>query len=217
MVAVHLLYDLTELYGLVTWKIPGPVQTLTDWGGKSFLILSGLCATLGHHPVRRGITVLGGGILISTATFLLWKAGFSDHGILIYFGVLHCLGCCMLLWPMFQGCSRPVLLSWGILLLVLGRLVLVLPKPDTLLLIPVGITPNNFVSADYYPLLPGLGYFLIGGWLGRVLYREKKSLFPGCNSRAASILCWVGTHSLPIYLLHQPVLTGLITCVLFLD
>jgi uncharacterized membrane protein len=42
MVAVHLLYDLTELYGLVTWKIPGPVQTLADWGGKIFLILSGL-------------------------------------------------------------------------------------------------------------------------------------------------------------------------------
>ncbi len=217
MVAVHLLYDLTELYGLVTWRIPKSIRLLADLGGKLFLVLSGLCATLGHRPVRRGLQVLGCGMGISTVTFLLWKIGFSDRGILIYFGVLHCLGCCMLLWPLFYRCSQPILFAWGILFMVLGWLAGMLPTPNTLLLVPFGITPGDFVTGDYYPLLPGVGYFLAGGWLGRWLYREKRSLFPGVHSLAASALCWVGTHSLPIYLLHQPVLMGLITCALCLD
>lgn len=216
MVAVHLLYDLTELYGLVSWKIPESIRLLADLGGKLFLVLSGLCATLGHRPVRRGLQVLGCGIGISAVTFLLWKWGFSDRSILIYFGVLHCLGSCMLLWPLFRDRSQRALLCWGILLAVLSPWVVRLPKTESFLLIPFGITPGDFVTGDYYPLLPGLGYFLLGGWLGRHLYREKRSLLPDYHSRIAGALCWAGTHSLPIYLLHQPVLAGLLLFVEFL-
>ena len=211
MVAVHFLYDLTELFGLVTWQLPKGIRILADLGGKVFLVLSGVCATLGHHPVRRGLQVLGCGAAVSAVTFLLWKWEFGN--VLIHFGVLHCLGSSMLLWVLFRHCRRWVLFIWAAVLILAGSPVQTLSPVDTLLLIPFGITPGNFVTGDYYPLLPGLGYFLAGSWLGRLLYREKKSLFSVRWGKFSAALCWVGQRSLPIYLLHQPVLTGILFCV----
>lgn len=61
MVLIHLIYDLTELYGFVSWNLPAWFVDFQEWAGSLFLILSGLCATLGSRPVRRGLTVLAGG------------------------------------------------------------------------------------------------------------------------------------------------------------
>jgi uncharacterized membrane protein len=79
-------------------------------------------------------------------------------------------------------------------------------------LTPLGIPSHDFISSDYFPLLPNLGYFLLGGVLGRSLYRKKESLLPRVNARTPVLrfLCWCGQKSLWIYLLHQPVLVGII-------
>ena len=196
---------------MVTWQIPEGIRILADLGGKAFLILSGVCATLGHHPVRRGLQVLGCGMLISAVTLLLQWWGFGN--VLIHFGVLHCLGCCMLLWVLFRHSRRCMLPVWAALLILAGAWVQAIPPADTLLLIPFGITPGDFVTGDYYPLLPGMGWFLAGGWLGQLVYREKKSLFSGQRGKFSAALCWVGRRSLPIYLLHQPLLIGVLFCV----
>ena len=68
---------------------------------------------------------------------------------------------------------------------------------------------EGFYSADFFPLLPNVGWFLLGAVLGRVLYKEKKTLFPKVPAEAFPIrfLSWCGRQSLFIYLLHQPVLT----------
>ena len=78
-------------------------------------------------------------------------------------------------------------------------------------LFPLGLTAKGFVSGDYFPLLPQLGWFLLGAFLGKTLYRRKTTLFPRFPAQAAPIgaLCWCGRHSLWIYLLHQPLLYGL--------
>ena len=119
MVLFHLLYDLTELFGLVRWSIPCWVRALSEAGGKVFLLLSGTCVPLGSRPVRRGLTVLGAGLGISTVTFGLWKLGF-DGSIRIFFGVLHCLGVCMLLWPLFRRLRDGSLLILGLLITAAG-------------------------------------------------------------------------------------------------
>jgi uncharacterized membrane protein len=98
MVIVHLLYDLIDLYQLVSWDYPSIIRFLMAWGGILFVVLSGICATLGSKSVRRGLMVLGAGLLVSTVTVGLYHFGFAGKGIIIYFGVLHCLGLCMILW-----------------------------------------------------------------------------------------------------------------------
>ena len=67
--------------------------------------------------------------------------------------------------------------------------------------------------ADYMPLFPWLGVFLIGCVIGRTLYKEKKTLFGGRGKVMTAIarpVEFIGRHSLIIYLAHQPVIYGIL-------
>ena len=200
MVVIHILFDLRI-------SLPQPLRLLQDWGGCAFLLLSGVCVTLGHRPIRRGLVVLGCGMLCTLVTWGMHAFGFASGKMIIWFGVLHCLGACMLLWPLFSRSSVPLLGALAGTFVVLGFFLegLLLPFPW---LIPLGIRYPGFVSADYFPLLPYLGFFLLGAVVGRTLYANKQSLFP--NVRPTRFLCFCGRHSLIIYLLHQPILFGIL-------
>lgn len=200
MVVFHLLYDLNI-------TLPLPLQLLQEWGGCVFLLLSGVCVTLGHRPVRRGLVVLGCGMICTLVTWGMYALKLAGNGAVIWFGVLHCLGVCMLLWPLFRKIPSDWLGLSGSVLIVLGFLLenLLLNTP---LLVPLGIRFPGFASADYFPLLPNLGFFLLGAVVGRTLYRKKESRFP--NVHPLRFLCFCGRHSLSIYLLHQPILYGIL-------
>ncbi len=63
IMAYHLFYDLVFLFGLVALDTPflrGLYRFCNDWLGSPFLVLSGLCVTLGSRPIRRGLQVLAG-------------------------------------------------------------------------------------------------------------------------------------------------------------
>ena len=200
MVGIHLLYDLGVPF-------PLPLKLLQDWGGCVFLLLSGVCITLGHRPIRRGLLVLGCGMVCTLVTWGMYALRLASDQLVIWFGVLHCLGVCMLLWPLFSRFSAPVLGLLAGVFIVLGFLLesALLPAPW---LVPLGVRCSGFVSADYFPLLPNLGFFLVGAVAGRKLYREKQSLFSNVPPRR--FLCFCGRHSLIIYLLHQPILCGVL-------
>ncbi len=211
MIAVHFVYDLTSLYKLVDWNLPTTFLFVQKWGGVLFLLLSGICVTLGTRSVRRGLIVFGSGLLVSAVTFAMWKF-FSFHiGIIIYFGVLHCLGVCMMLYPLFKKCHWGVLLGVGAALVAAG-FALMNVKFSFPWLIPLGLRPEGFQSSDYFPLLPYFGFFLLGAALGKTLYRNKASLLPKVNTRNLIIrfLTFCGRQSLWIYLLHQPILSGVL-------
>lgn len=76
----------------------------------------------------------------------------------------------------------------------------------------MGFVTRGFASSDFFPLLPNLGYFLIGASLGRILYQEKHTLLPNVNENNPIIrfFSFFGKNSLLIYLLHQPILAGLV-------
>lgn len=212
MIAVHFVYDLVELYALVDWSY-SPIFTLVmNWGGVAFILLSGICATLGSRPLLRGLFVFSCGMLCTLVTAGLYLLEFADSSVLIYFGILHCLGFCMMLWPALHRLPTPVLSCCAAVLTAAG-FILSAHTVDTALLVPFGLVYSGFQSADYFPLLPNLGFFLLGAVLGRALYRNKSTRFPRINSHAVPIrfLSACGRHSLAIYLLHQPVLTLLFT------
>lgn len=213
IMAYHLFYDLVFLFSLVELDTPfliGLYRFCNDWLGSPFLFLSGLCVTLGSRPVRRGLQVIGGGMLITLATVLMYLVGFADRSIIIYFGVLHCLGSCMLLWPVFKKLPKPALLVLGIVMAVAGLYIKEHIRIGFDWLAPLGLFSRRFASSDFFPLLPNLGYFLIGAFLGKTLYREKRSLFPNVPPSHPIIrpLSFIGRHSLIFYLLHQPVLAA---------
>ena len=210
MIVVHLVYALVDVYRLVDWNYPPWLRFVQNWGGILFFLLSGICATLGTRCVRRGLIVFACGLLVSAVTVALYRMGMANRGILIYFGVLHCLGVCMLVWPIFRRLPWWILACLGIVFVILGFVFDGMSSPCKLLM-PLGIVWNYFATADFFPLFPNLGYFLLGGALGRTLYRRQQSLLPGLRADRGILkfLQACGRHSLWIYLLHQPILHGL--------
>lgn len=220
MLVFHLLYDITELFGLVSWQIPGWLTLIANAGARAFLLLSGLCVTLGSRPVRRGLTVFGCGMLCTAVTWAMYQLDLAGQDTVIRFGMLHCLGLCMLLWPLAKRLPVWALAVLGILILGAGWYVEVFDvQVASRWLFPLGLRYRGFSSGDYYPLLPGLGWFLLGAVLGRTVYQAKSSLLPRVDQALPPIAFarFCGQHSLLIYLLHQPLFFGILTLLTLKD
>lgn len=216
MVVVHLIYDLQTFFSLPFLADSRLFDLIKQWGGVLFLLISGICVTLGSHPVRRGLIVFACGLICSAVTAGMYFLNMADKSIIIYFGVLHCLGVCMLLWPLFKRLPVWALGLLGLGLTGLGLWISGNVVVDFPWLIPLGLVPGDFASSDYFPLLSNLGFFLVGAFLGKTLYRKKETLLPRVNP-ANPVLAFftrLGKWSLPVYLLHQPVITGLLYLIL---
>ena len=208
MVAVHFVYDLTELYALLA-PPPAAFYTLKNSGGAVFFLLSGISATLGQRHLRRALTVLLCAAAVSAVT--------AAASVPVRFGVLHALGCCMLLWLLFRNRPQKELVFSALLFLSLGALFRDFSVPAPYLY-PLGLLSAGFESADFFPLFPYFGFFLAGAFLGRILYSARRSLLPAFPFTAPlpRFLQLCGRRSLSIYLLHQPVLILVTEGVLFL-
>lgn len=218
MVAVHLIFDLVVLYRLIPVELPAAFTFVQLWGGVLFLLISGISATLGSRSIRRGLIVLGCGAVVTGVTLAMYLLGLADKGIIIWFGVLQCLGVCMILWALFQKCPTWLLALLGTVMAAAGLHLYNVVLVDFPWLIWLGFLYPGFSSADYFPLLPHLGFFLLGAVLGRTVYAGKKSLLPRVNTNNPLVrfLTGCGRRSLPIYLLHQPVITGLVALIAIL-
>ena len=216
VVVIHLIFDLVDMYRIIDWDYPDWFMFVKNWGGVLFLLLSGICITLGNHPIRRGLIVFFCGMICSAVTAGMYFLNFSGKGIIIYFGVLHCLGVCMLLWPLVKKLPVWALAALGIALIAGGFYLQTLPPADHPWFMVLGLPQQGFVSSDYFPLLPNLGFFLVGAVLGKTLYRKKETLLPRINTQNPLIrfFLFCGKHSLWIYLLHQPVLSGILSLIL---
>lgn len=216
MVLVHLIYDLQTFFSLPFLTNSQLFDLIKQWGGVLFLLISGICVTLGSHPVRRGLIVFACGLVCSAVTAGMYALHMADKSIIIYFGVLHCLGVCMLLWPLFKRLPVWALGLLGLGLSVLGLWISGNVVVDFPWLIPLGLVPGDFASSDFFPLLPNLGFFLVGAFLGKTLYRKKETLLPRVNpaNPVLAFFTLLGKWSLPVYLLHQPLITGLLYLIL---
>lgn len=222
MMLYHGMWDVVFLFG-VTQKwytgLPGFVwQQSICW---VFILLSGFCLPLGHHPFRRGAVVFGAGALVTAVTLLFLPED------VVWFGVLTLLGSSMLLTaaldPLFRrvppsaGVAVSALLFWvtyptmnGFWNLPGRRLALPQALYASWPTAYLGFMPKSFFSTDYFPLLPWLFLFWAGYFLHHLVGRER--LAPLRRS-VCPPLGWMGRHSLVLYLLHQPVILGVLTAV----
>lgn len=216
VIFIHFLFDLNYFLGLKL-ALPAWYLFLQQYGGIIFVVLSGACATLGTRSFRRGAIVFGCGMLITLVTFGMYRLAFVASDVVVRFGVLHLLGVCMMLYPVFRRLPTAQLISCGIVLICGGYLITGVIV-QARFLFPLGLVYEGFASGDYFPLLPHLGWFLLGVGLGRLLYAEKRTRLPGSFQKTglARALCWCGRSSLFIYLLHQPLVYGILMLILAL-
>lgn len=217
MMVVHFVFDLNEFAGLGL-TMPGWFNFCQHYGHILFILISGICATLASRSFRRGVIVFCAGLLVTGVTLFMVCVLKFNRSLSIYFGILHLLGLCMILFPLFK--KLPVwalavlgasFVALGVWLAALEPVAVSFPSAQGLLLGAIGIRPAGFYSGDYFPIFPNLGWFLLGAVLGRTAYRRRESLLPKVNADffLLRFFRFCGRHSLWIYLLHQPVLAGL--------
>lgn len=85
-------------------------------------------------------------------------------------------------------------------------------------LVWLGVIPEGFRSVDYFPVIPWLGYILVGIFVGGVIYPKGNSrfMFRGLfRNPLIKGISFLGRRSLWIYMVHQPLLLVIINLVLF--
>ena len=205
MIAYHACWDLVYLFhadwdwyrgtGAYIW------QQSICW---TFILLSGFCFSLGRRPLRRGLTVFGCGWVVTLVTVLF------------------------IIWVTYAERWLPTLLWWPVGLAASAALFTLLRNVNqgtlgfedwTLGTVPeglyrnlltayIGFPPPDFFSTDYFSLLPWLFLFLAGHFLRRLLAGPMERLEP--DALRCPALCALGRQSLPVYMLHQPIVYGVL-------
>ena len=206
MVIIHAFWDLSA-FGGFTFDLPGWFLFCRQYGHILFILLSGLCATLASCSFQRGVYVFGAALVISYVTFFMVNVLNFPSDMLIWFGILHLLGVCMMLFPLFKRLPVWALAVLGVAFVALGVWFESFRIPVNFLF-PLGLRAQGFYcGGDYFPLLPWFFVFLLGTWAGR--YVKAGRLPQWFYTARAPRLALVGRHALLLYVLHQPLLYAL--------
>ncbi|NLM12919.1 MAG: DUF1624 domain-containing protein [Epulopiscium sp.] len=196
MMLFHFLYDLQVFYNI---NIPSWNQFWYYEGKLSailFMLLSGISCTLSKNNLKRGFKVFLIGMLLTIGSYILMPEEY------IRFGILHLLGLSMILLHFIKVIPPVWTGILSVIIIILGS-IMSLMTVNTWILSPLGLIHGKFNSMDYYPLFPWFGVFLIGTVIGRIVYKEKKSIFH--KTYKNGFFNFLGRHSLFIYLIHQPI------------
>ncbi len=218
MILYHFLWDCVYLFHMPASWFSGNIG---DFWQKSiccsFILLSGFCCGLGRHPIRRGWIVTAAGGVITLVTLIVVPEQ------RVVFGILTLLGASMILTGVLQKILNRIFAPLGmaaafLLFLIcapvndgylnLGFFTLSLPKDwywgyGSAFL---GFPHDQFFSTDYFSLIPWYFLFLTGYFLYQWI--KSSSLFHRYGTIRIPFFSMIGKHSLPLYLVHQPVLYG---------
>lgn len=219
MVGYHLLYDLGDFVGLERFlgfstNLSSPAWMVAQFFFAGlFVILSGVSCTLTRSNTRRGLRLLAVALALTAATYLIAVLlHLFDPADTILFGILHCLAVSMLLYgAAFERAGAVLCGAAGTAVFALSFALPALksvPALRTDWLLPLGLHSPAFSSLDYFPLIPWFGIFLLGAALGKTFYAGKRSLLPWKMPR--TFVNFAGRHSLIIYIVHQPVIMGVL-------
>lgn len=213
MAAFHFAFDLNHFGWIRQDFYRDPF-----WTGQRTLIVSLflVCAGLGqalalHQGLswprfwRRWAEVAACAVLVSLGSWLMYPRSF------ISFGVLHGMAV-MLLLLRLAGPRLSIQSCW-----LLGAAALAAPwvwsHPffDSRWTNWLGLVTHKPFAEDFVPVLPWIGVLLWGFASGRWLLIKYPHVLRAELSDALSPLALLGRWSLTFYMLHQPVLIGLLS------
>ena len=221
MIIYHATWNFVYIYGMDwSWyqsKAAYVWQQSICW---TFILLSGFCFSLGKRHLKSGLMVFGGGALVTLVTLIAMPQN------RVVFGVLTCIGSCILLVTVMEKIIRKIPsivgmpmcfvlflftknINSGYMGLGEGFRIMV---PNVwyrnYLTTYLGFPFPQFYSTDYFSVFPWIFLFLTGFYLWGIFERNKWWYNPILQVRVP-ILNFLGRHSLLIYLLHQPVIYAL--------
>jgi uncharacterized membrane protein len=224
MIFFHILWDL-DYFGLI--PLDNSLYQQSKIMPSLFFLLVGICLYVSSHRkplgseqikhlITRGTWILGLALFLTIITFIF----FPDRPIL--FGVLHCIGLCIILCIPVLKLKPVYTMTLAMIIILTGFFINSIPmEHPTIVHLAVGIHPQNIwaYTIDYFPLFPWLGVCLLGVAIGAVLYKDNKRQFrlPDLSRyKPVHLFSWMGQHSLAIYLVHQPIIAGALSVYLLI-
>jgi uncharacterized membrane protein len=214
MAVYHFSWDLAY-FGLAapTFPVTPPMRLFSHVVAGAFLALVGVSLVLAHHDTfhrtafqRRLAIICGAAALVTIASHVL------AAGDAIYFGILHCIALASLLAaPLLQ--ARLWAPFAAAALIFIAPFLFASPAFNQPAIVWLGldtIPPDTF---DWRPLAPWSAFVFLGLALTRLYWRglTESNLAQWRPTRFYSrALAWAGRHSLPIYLVHQPILFAIL-------
>ena len=219
VIIFHILIDLNffDIYKINVFS--GFLLPIAYTVATTFLLLVGISVSLSFSKSKKtrskkegyrkilfhGLIIFGFGLLITLATWLYLGDGF------VIFGVLHCIGVSIIFSiPFLQ--FRFVNVFLGVIFIVIGIFLRTFTV-DFNWFLWLGFKPNVFYTVDYYPLLPWFGVVLIGIVIGNYFYPECKRKFKIADMsrfKFVRFICFLGRNTLAVYLIHQPIIVGIL-------
>ncbi|MDH5748553.1 MAG: DUF1624 domain-containing protein [Rhodospirillales bacterium] len=216
MAVYHFCWDLAY-FGLAEFRL------LDDpfWLGFRYFILCSFLAVAGislalafasgvsrQSFLRRLALITGCALVITLATRVLFPESY------IFFGVLHFIALASVLGVLFIRLPFGGIVAAAMISLVLP-LVVSAPLFDLPWLLWLGLVSETPFTNDYVPLFPWMGIYLFGLALGRMMVSpgpvsSRVAAFARPRAKAARVLEWAGRRSLFVYMVHQPILLGLV-------
>lgn len=162
---------------------------------------------------RRWARVAACAVLVSVASWWMYPASF------IYFGVLHGMAVMLVIVRLTAG--------WGLWLWPAGAAAVIVPWMAAGFIAAhpmlqflngkafnwIGLISVKPITEDHVPLLPWLGVMWWGVAAAQLLMRRQPAWLGGTVPPPMRWLAWLGTWSLIYYMLHQPVMIGLLELV----
>lgn len=221
MMLFHAMWDAVYIYHKdITWyhgKGAYIWQQSICW---TFIFLSGFCWSFGNKKWKRGLTVFSWGLIITVVTLVFMP---EDR---VVFGVLTLLGTCMLVMIPMDKVLKHIAPSVGILLSMILFLVFrninrgylgfegwnLLPLPSfmyaNIVTTFLGFPEVGFYSTDYFSLFPWLFLFWTGYFFNRLC--TAKGYLELLKNKGIGLFEMIGKNSLLIYMLHQPLIYGIL-------
>jgi uncharacterized membrane protein len=210
MAAFHFSFDLNYFGFIRQHFYTDPVWTAQRACIVSlFLFCAGLsqAVALAQHQSwprfwRRWAQVAGCALLVSVGSWFMFPHGW------ISFGVLHGIALMLILTRLSARAGK---LLWP-----LGAVAIALPffiaHPffDSRWTDWIGLVTKKPVTEDFVPLLPWLGVMGWGMAAGQWLLAHRPDVLGGSIAGPLKPLALLGRWSLSFYMLHQPVLIGLL-------
>ncbi len=224
MIAYHTLFDIVAFFGVpVSAGLMTAVDVVRDFGACCFICLSGICMHFGRRPVKRLLLITGASLIISAVTYIVMP------DVPVIFGILTFMAFASLIMiplkkhldklpavPSAAVCFIMFLLTFEIYHNYVGFYSLKLfDMPEFLyrnyFTAALGFPFEGFASSDYYPVFPWIFMFLFGFFLWKIMKRSRGLMkIMGIRIRP---LEKIGQLSLYIYVLHQPVVLGILLLV----
>lgn len=183
-----------------------------------FIFTAGLSCGFSKNNFNRSLKLMGASVFFTLGCFVV-SVVLKRH-IMVYFNVIHVIALSVFLWSVISWIRNKCVKNrqrnlFGVVMFAVIIAVLLAgycakEQPWTsenphwfFLAEHSGEAYGYFRAMDYRAFFPDFGWFLMGAFLGGIVYKEKRTLFPSVNPKYVRFVTACGRKTLIIYFISK--------------